>query len=494
MTISLQTESAAPIVIYALAKDEALSKQLSSIAKLHKVATSLLENDFKAAHKEVVSFYCNKKGAEQKIYLVGLGEKAGFAEVLSAFRSFIFQKKAKIGAHIAVDISILPKKTLDIKWIDAIANGITLGRYDIGLYKTDKKEAPIFISRDAKVDIISSLADHDDAKNVLNQGIRTAETQLRIFDLVNAPGNKKTPTHLAKWAEKSGKEYGFKTTILEKKDLEKEKLGALLSVSRGSAEDPVLIVMEYKPKGEKNLPKIGLIGKGVTFDTGGVSIKGSTNMHQMKSDMGGAAAVLGTMELVAKLGLPIHLIGVVPSTENCVDGKSTKPGDVITSYSGRTIEVIDTDAEGRLILSDAITYMVKHFAPDTMIDLATLTGSIIGTLGFAAAGMFTNNDELANDVQALGYKYGEKVWRMPLWDVYKDDISSDVADLRNFSGKPMAGAISAAKFLEVFTDNHAAWMHLDIAGVAFMDGEFASQKSSTAYGIRLLSEYALSKV
>ncbi len=493
MTIHLQTESSAPIIVYALIKDDTLSKQLSNIAKQYKVAAALLENDFKAAHKEVVSFYANKKGEEQKIYLVGLGEKAGFAEVLSAFRSFIFQKKSKIGAHIAIDISVWSKKNLEIKWVDAIANGITLGRYDIGLYKTDKKEAPIFISGDAKVDILTPLAKDSQLQAALNQGIRTAETQLRIFDLVNAPGNKKTPTQLAKWAEKSGKEYGFKTTILDKKDLEKEKLGALLSVNRGSSEEPVLIVMEYKPKGEKNLPKIGLIGKGVTFDTGGISIKPSTNMHQMKSDMGGAAAVLGTMELVAKLGLQVHLIGIVPSTENCVDGKSTKPGDVITSYSGRTIEIIDTDAEGRLILSDAITYMVKHFEPDTMIDLATLTGSIIATLGFAAAGMFTNNDELANDVQALGYRCGEKVWRMPLWDVYKDDISSDVADLRNFSGKPMAGAISAAKFLEVFTNNHTAWMHLDIAGVAFTDGEFANQKSATAYGIRLLSEYVISK-
>jgi leucyl aminopeptidase len=494
MTITLQTESAAPIVIYALIKDDGLPKQLLSIAKQHKVTPSLLENDFKAAHKEVIAFYSNKKGTEQQVYLVGLGEKAGFSEVLSAFRSFIFQKKAKIGAHIAIDISIWSKKNLEIKWIDAISNGITLGRYDIGLYKTDKKEAPIFISGDAKVDIVTPLAKEAQLISALNQGIRTAETQLRIFDLMNAPGNKKTPTHLAKWAEKSGKEYGFKTTILEKKELEKEKIGALLSVSRGSPEDPVMIVMEYKPKGDKKMPKIGLIGKGVTFDTGGVSIKPSTNMHQMKSDMGGAAAVLGTMELVAKLGLPVHLIGVIPSTENCVDGKSTKPGDVITSYSGRTIEVIDTDAEGRLILCDAITYMVKHFAPDTMIDLATLTGSIIGTLGFAAAGMFTNNDELASDIQALGYKCGEKVWRMPLWDVYKDDISSDVADLRNFSGKPMAGAISAAKFLEVFTDNHTAWMHLDIAGVAFTDGEFAMQKSSTAYGIRLLSEYVKGRI
>ncbi len=488
MTVSLQAESTAPIVVYALAKDDGLPKELSAIAKKYKIEANLLENDFKAGLKESFSFYTHQKTIQQ-VYLLGLGDKAGFAEVLSAFRSFIFQKKSKIGVHIAIDMSRWTKKTLDAKWIDAIANGLVLGRYDIGLYKTDKKDVPVFISGDAKIDIVTPIFDDTELSNALNQGLRTAETQLRIFDLVNAPGNKKTPTHLAKWAEKSAKQYGFKTTILDKKDLEKEKLGALLSVSRGSAEDPVLIVMEYKAKGIKDAPTIGLIGKGVTFDTGGVSIKPSTGMHQMKSDMGGAAAVLGTLELVAKLGLPINVIGIVPSTENCVDGKSTKPGDVITSYAGKTIEVIDTDAEGRLILCDAISYMLKNYKPDTLIDLATLTGSVIATLGFAAAGMFTNNDQLANDLSVTGLKYGEKLWRLPLWDAYKDDLNSDVADLRNFSGKPYAGAITAAKFLEAFTDNHASWAHLDIAGVAFTDGEFASMKSSTAYGIRLLSEY-----
>lgn len=269
-------------------------------------------------------------------------------------------------------------------------------------------------------------------------------------------------------------------------------LHALLSVSAGSKNPPRFIVMEYKhPAASKT---IGLVGKGVTFDTGGVSLKPSTNMHYMKSDMGGAAAVLGTMELVAKLQLPVNVVGVIPSTENSMDGLAIKPGDVIGSYSGKTIEVIDTDAEGRLILADGLTYAHRHFELDTIIDLATLTGSCVATLGYAAAGLFTSNDALAESLYKSGMTTGEKVWRLPIWDDYKDELKSDVADVKNYHGKPIAGAIVAAKFLEVFTNNHPAWAHLDIAGTAFADSEFGSMKSGTAYGVRLLIDWLRNQV
>jgi leucyl aminopeptidase len=245
--------------------------------------------------------------------------------------------------------------------------------------------------------------------------------------------------------------------------------------------------MEYKH--EAATQKIGLVGKGVTFDTGGVSIKDSANMHYMKSDMGGAAAVFGTIEAAAKLQLPVHIIGVVPTTENSVDGLATKPGDVIGSYMGKTIEVIDTDAEGRLILADGLAYLNRNYTPDIIIDLATLTGSVIGTLGYAAAGMFTNNDQLGSSLKKIGDKTGEKLWRLPLWDDYEPELKSDIADIKNYHGKPFAGAIVAAKFLEVFTEKHPAWVHLDIAGTAFADSEFATQKSATAFGVRLLVQW-----
>lgn len=205
--------------------------------------------------------------------------------------------------------------------------------------------------------------------------------------------------------------------------------------------------------------------------------------------MGGAAAVLGTMELVAKLQLPVHLIGIVPSTENSVDAKSIRPSDVINSYSGKTIEIIDTDAEGRLILADGLAYMIRHFNPSILIDLATLTGSAVRTFGYHAAALFSSNDDLAGQLERTGARTGERVWRLPLWDIYKEDIKSDVADIRNFSGRPIAGAIGAAKFLEAFTEDHLAWAHMDIAGVAFTDSEFANQKSGTAFGVRLLAEF-----
>jgi leucyl aminopeptidase len=232
-----------------------------------------------------------------------------------------------------------------------------------------------------------------------------------------------------------------------------------------------------------------LVGKGVTFDTGGVSLKQSTNMHYMKSDMGGAAAVLGTIELAAKLQLPVNLVGIIPATENSIDGLATKPGDVIGSYAGKTIEVIDTDAEGRLILADGLHYAQRNYELDTIIDLATLTGSCVATLGYAAAGLFTNNESLAQSLYESGWQTGEKLWRLPLWDDYKDELKSDVADVKNFHGKPVAGAIVAAKFLEVFVDNHPSWAHLDIAGTAFADSELGSMKSATAFGVRLLTHW-----
>jgi len=205
--------------------------------------------------------------------------------------------------------------------------------------------------------------------------------------------------------------------------------------------------------------------------------------------MGGAAAVLGALEAAAELRLPIHLTGVILAAENSVDALALRPSDVIGSYSGKTIEIIDTDAEGRLILADGLTYAVRNHQPDVVIDLATLTGSVVRTLGYHAAGIFSNNDTLSKQLCEAGDSVGERLWPLPLWDVYKEDIKSDIADLRNFSGKQVAGAISAAKFLEVFVEEHPAWAHLDIAGVAFNDSEFTSQKSATAYGVRLLLAY-----
>jgi len=412
---------------------------------------------------------------------LGLGKEPKTASLIKIFRTLFFKRKDRWPQQITLDTrNFLPE------WIEVAINGIALGGYDLQLYKTDPKALSTFFGEQGRLLILTD-SESEEVNGAIDLARKTAVVQMRIMDLMNAPGNYKTPEVLASWAVESGKENNYKVTVLEKVDLEQMGMHALLSVSKGSDQPPVMIVTDYQP--ESYQKTVALVGKGVTFDTGGISIKPSANMHLMKSDMGGAGAVLGMVELAAQLKLPVRIIGVIPSTENCVDGSATKPGDVIGSYAGKTIEVIDTDAEGRLILADGLSYAVKQFSPDVVIDLATLTGSVIQTLGYEAAGLFTPNDKLANDLSAAGEKTGERLWRLPVWDEYKEEISSDIADLKNHHGKPLAGAIVAAKFLEVFTDSHAAWAHLDIAGMAFGDNEFAPGRAGTAYGVRLLRAF-----
>jgi leucyl aminopeptidase len=247
--------------------------------------------------------------------------------------------------------------------------------------------------------------------------------------------------------------------------------------------------MKYSPKVDtEGLKHVGLVGKGITFDTGGLNIKTAGMVH-MKCDMAGGGAVFGAMQLIADLQLPIKVTAIVPCAENSVDSKSFLPSDVIQSYSGTSIEIIDTDAEGRLVLADGLSYLIKNYKPEYIVDIATLTGSSVGTLGYEAGALFTNNKSISKKLQEAGDSIGERLWQLPLWDVYKQDIESDIADVKNYSGKPVAGAISAAKFLEYFTEEHPAWAHLDVAGVAFGDDEFAKSKHATAYGVHLLTKF-----
>ncbi|NJN50365.1 MAG: hypothetical protein HC798_04535 [Polaribacter sp.] len=263
---------------------------------------------------------------------------------------------------------------------------------------------------------------------------------------------------------------------------------AALAVGKGSIHPPRIIINKHIPKKDAKIDLI-LVGKGITFDAGGISIKPSTNLHYMKSDMGGAAVVLGMIELLAKLNINLNVIGIVGAAENAVDANSYRPGDVINSFSGKTIEIIDTDAEGRLVLADCINYAIKTYSPEKIIDLATLTGSVVRTLGYSAAGMFTKNNDMASQFSEIGEKVHERVWQLPLYEDFEEDLHSDIADLRNFSGLPIAGAINAAKFLEAFTENHPNWLHLDIAGVAFGSSAYAKMKSASGFGIQLLFEY-----
>lgn len=476
-----------PSIIIPVMNDGQRDQILTRLADEANVPLSALQQEFKAEAGEIHTLYTE----EGRLHLLGLGEKPGFSAILKAFRSFSHKYAKQL--HTQIGISLLYQNASEQPelLLEAAANGLMLGTYQIGRFKTTAipKLHPLR-STGAKLELYLPEDQLSAGQLAAEKGAAVALTQLSVMDLVNAPSNKKAPAVLAEWAKRSGEEHGYKVQIMDKAEIESLGLHALLAVNRGSEEPPYFIIMEYQPA-ERNhpLPKFGLVGKGVTFDTGGLSIKPSTNMHYMKSDMGGAAAVLGTMEAAAKLQLPVHLVGIVPTTDNSVDAKAIKPGDIIDSYSGKTIEVIDTDAEGRLILADGLAYMIKHHQPDVLIDLATLTGSAVRTLGYHAGALFSNDDELAEQLYTAGRRTGEQLWQLPIWDAYGDELKSDVADIRNLGIRPMSGAITAAKFLEFFIGEHQHWAHMDIAGVAFGDSEFTSQKSASGFGIRLLIDF-----
>jgi len=307
-------------------------------------------------------------------------------------------------------------------------------------------------------------------------------------ELGNLPGNICTPTYLAEQANELAKgNKKLKVEVLEEKDMEKLGMGALLSVSRGSREPAKLIIMHYSG-GTKNQKPVTLVGKGITFDSGGISIKPGNAMDEMKFDMCGAASVLGTFKAVIELKLPINVIGVIASSENLPDGNASKPGDIVTSMSGQTIEVLNTDAEGRLVLCDALTYC-ERFDPDVVIDIATLTGSCVIALGSPAAGLLSNHSPLAHDLLNAGKTSGDRAWELPLWDDYQEMLKSNFADIPNISSGREAGTITAACFLSRFTKKFH-WAHLDIAGAAWKSGR---DKGSTGRPVPLLTQYLLDR-
>ena len=414
-------------------------------------------------------------------YVVRLPAEATPAGVRDLARGLAHKEAKQFRPQVdLVDATVHPELTA------AFVGGLLLGTYRPGRWKSDAENHPLSGEGMA----ISTGIGSKKGRQLIRREMILAETQLRIMALVDAPANEKRPQHLAAWAKASGKAHGYKVKVLGKKQIEKAGMGALLAVNRGSEDEAQFIVMEYKGKGApKKTGPTAIIGKGITFDTGGVSIKPSTNLHLMKSDMGGAAATLGALEAAARLELPVHLVGIVPSTDNSVDALSYKPSDVIRGYSGKTIEIIDTDAEGRLVMSDGLSYAVDKYEPAVLIDLATLTGSAVRTFGYECAAVISKNEELVEAFRAAGDACGERVWPLPPWDSYRSGLDSDVADIKNYSGRPVNGAIDAFKFLEFFTDGHPAYVHFDIAGVALKQGPYAKDRQATGYGLRLLVEY-----
>jgi leucyl aminopeptidase len=475
-TLELSTLDRACLIVPCRDAEEA--GRACSILGIEPDAGGLLQ-DFDAANEDAGQQYI--RGA--KVMFVGLAKAGTYARMRQIFQVLSGRLRARnYAAHFLV-LSHVEGDADELRHIaDAAVNGLLVGRYDYGLLKTknedEAKPSPSF----------AVICGGHDLKDTIAIAEAAAASQQSICNLVNLPSSHKTPESLAQWARDSAKAYNYRAEVLDEKALKSGGFDALLAVNRGSEHPARLVVTTYEGSDDPETPLIALVGKGVTFDTGGVSLKSGDSVHLMKSDMGGAAAVLGAVELLARMKAPVRVIACAPCTDNNLGTLSINPGDVIGSYSGKSIEVINTDAEGRLILADALNYVIKTRNPDVVIDLATLTGSVMRALGGHCAGMFTNSDKLAEELVAAGDRAGERVWRLPLWDEYGDDMKSEIADIKNLSDKPAAGAITAAKFLEFFTEEHPAWAHIDIAGVAFKANGVSKGHAATAYGVRLLYE------
>jgi len=359
-----------------------------------------------------------------------------------------------------------------------------LAAYSFDQYLSDNDKKPATMEEGLL--LVEDKAALDEARVKVNAAITICAGACFARDLVNQPGNTKSPAYLAEQALAMSAEDGIECTVLEADQLRQEGFGALLGVAQGSCRDPRLIVLEYRGGDQAQQP-IALVGKGVVFDAGGISLKPAEKMDEMKMDMAGGAAVLGTFKAAAALQLPINLVGIVPAVENLPSGTAYRPGDILTSLSGKTIEVLNTDAEGRLILADALSY-VARFNPRVVIDLATLTGACIIALGNHASAILGNHEGLVKQLLGAGERCGERIWQLPLWDNYSQQIKSGVADVKNVGGRP-AGTITAAAFLQTFASDYT-WAHLDIAGTAWQekDRDYLSQ-GGTGVGVRLLIEY-----
>jgi leucyl aminopeptidase len=468
-----------------LLQDEKLHENLAAIADFAGINGEFLQEDFKAEKKEfftIYSLFVNTK----KIILAGLGKESEFSpEILrQVMRSFIHKNKTVIDDILGVDFikfsSLRNSTTPPNIFVEAVTAGALLGTYEIAQLKIEKPK-PITLQ------LLQIYALNPEiAVQGIHKATIVAKAQMRAYDMVNLPSNHFTPESFAKTAEQIAQEANISVKTFRGDAILQHNLQALYAVGKGSANTPTFSILEYShPDATKT---IGLVGKGVTFDTGGNNIK-TQGMALMKCDMAGGAAVLAATEAIAKLGLAVNVICIVPACENSVDGKSYKPSDIIDTYSGLTIEVEDTDAEGRVILADGLGYMVKNYKPDYLFDIATLTGASVISLGGVAGAMFSTDDKTAETIANIGQTVKEKVWRLPLWDDYNDSIKSDMADVKNYGGSA-AGCILAAKFLEKFTDKHPAWTHLDVAGVSFNLSEFSKDRSATAFGVRIFVEFA----
>ena len=457
----------------------------------HQITAMIATGDITGAFKEIVVFPSFDRIPGNRVLVVGLGKR----------EAFTLDRVREVSAAVAVKVRDMGLKTfativhgagvgdLDLgEATEAVAEGALLGLYRYTEHKTevDKKKIEGFtiVNRDKKnADVI---------RDAVHAASVVATSANFARDLINAPSNEKTPRLFVEKVREAAKQAGAKLTVLDEKQLEKEGFGCLLGVAKGSVEPPRFLILEHAGGG-KGKPVV-LVGKGITFDSGGIALKpleapGSDPMWVMRYDMGGAAAAVGAVLAAARLKLPLNVVALAPLTENMPSGSAQKPGDIVRSYGGTTVEVLNPDAEGRLVLADALGYAQK-LKPQAVVDLATLTGAIKVALGKHAAGLFSNDAALAKRLEAAGAATSERVWPLPLWDEYDEQIKSDFADVKNTGGRS-AGSIAAAKFLQKFAGD-MRWAHLDIAATAWIETAPDSPKKAylpngaSGYGVRLL--------
>jgi len=465
----------------------ASTKQLNNSAKSY-LSKIIKKGDIKGKVGETLLIH-NVPGIEaERVLLTGCGKEKDLTETL--FRN-ICSASAKAMSTINASEAIcclaeLNLKNRDLAW--KITQAVKIFQANEDRTDTLKSEKDNNSPKLRKLNwLAENKKDANNIKKATEKGSAIAAGITLAKNLGDLPGNICTPTYLAEQAKSmANTSKSMKVTVLDERKMEQLGMGALLSVSRGSREPAKFIIMDYKG-GKKGQKPIVLVGKGLTFDAGGISIKPSAAMDEMKYDMCGSASVFGTMKAVTDMALPLNVIGVIPSAENLPDGNANKPGDIVTSLAGKTIEILNTDAEGRLILCDALTYC-ERFDPDTVIDIATLTGACVIALGKPASGLFSNQQKLADALINAGEESGDRCWQMPLWDEYQDQLKSNFADIANIGGRE-AGSITAACFLSRFAEKFK-WAHLDIAATAWHSG---ANKGATGRPVSLLTQYLISR-
>jgi leucyl aminopeptidase len=461
-------------------EDENIHRDL--LSKLVEQAKEVEE--FHGKKDEQLTLYKPAGTQADRVLFIGLGKIAELdPEKLRAFSGKAVKGTIKHGLKDIVigtpSPDLLPMAEADL--VTAILEGACLGNHVFDRYKNKKELKPLkHITLALPAHAVKTFAGLPARVAAICQGTLLAR------DWVSTPSNDKTPAQLSKaFITLAGKE-GLKTTLLSPKQLQQEKFGALMAVGAGSQNTPRLVVLEYAPKGAKKT--IALVGKGVTFDAGGINLKPTGGLEDMKIDMSGAAAVAATLITAAKLKPRVRIVGVIPLVENMISGSATRPGDIITSHAGKTIEIGNTDAEGRLILADAMSYTLQKYSPDIMVDVATLTGACVVALGEKIAGLFTSDDALAEAIIKSGQKTHERIWRMPLPEDYKELLKSEIADINNMSSTRYGGAITAALFLSGFAEG-TRWAHIDIAGPAHQKKESAyCDAGGTGFGVRLFCD------